>query len=208
MKKYFITAISNQRRLSACRYETNQADLQYDGETAYPVMHLLANHIQPGDAAEVIAIDFQDNPPENFDLLKEDLCALERKFQTKITLTVLSHGLSETNYEHRNLFKLLVQGIEDCSTVYADLTYGTKPTPMVIALALFWIELIRKYTDVAQLIYGRIFWKAPQVIDRACIYDVTDILKIVNLTQRMEAIGGENTEEAIFRLLETGGEGG
>jgi len=202
MKKYFITTISNQRRLNACHYETRQADLRYDGETTYPIVHLLANHIQPGDEAEVVAIDFHDNPPENFELLKQDLLALENKLQTKITLTVLSHGLDETSHEHMNLFKLLVRSIEDCSTVYADLTYGTKPTPMVIALALFCIELMRQYTDVARLIYGRIFWKAPQVIDRACIYDVTNILKIVSLTQKMEVIGGVNIEEAIFSLLE------
>jgi hypothetical protein len=120
MKKIFITTISNQRTLEKCNYATGQLKLKYEKATAYPITHLIVNNLIEGDEAEVLAINFPDNPPANYHLLVEEVSELAKHLKAKITITEISHGLDETDAEHINLFKELLLHIDDCSTIYAD----------------------------------------------------------------------------------------
>jgi hypothetical protein len=203
MKKIFVTAVSNQRDLDKLYYQTSQENLRVDYETAYPVVHMLENNITSDDEIEVIAINLPDNPEENYDMLKEDIDRISQKFHVPIQLTQIARGLEETSTEHVALFKELLTSIEDCSVIFADLTYGTKPMPMVIAFALNWIGLIRKYSDIAQLIYGRVFWGEldEHGKKKAQLYDVTEIMTFMSISQQLAGMGGDNIEKAIFKLL-------
>ncbi|MCL2047054.1 MAG: hypothetical protein FWG88_11820, partial [Oscillospiraceae bacterium] len=112
----------------------------------------------------------------------------------------------ETKKAHTELFLELIEKIDDSCEIYADITYGTKPTPMIIFALLTFIDSIRINSDVRQVVYGKIVWR-PRIegqaseIESAHIFDVTQLLNIIAITESLRALDGSNIEEAIKLLF-------
>jgi hypothetical protein len=211
MKKVFVTAVAQQFKFTPALYQTDNAELKSNREEHYPIFNALENTIEPDDDIEFIIIKLPcEKLDENFMVLKERVAEFEAAHKTTITLTTIERGLEETENEHIILFNALTDALPKNCDIYADITYGTKPTPMIVFAALRFVSAVRPNTDVRLIVYGQIEkWKKDETGDNvpyiAHIYDITRLLRIISITENLTQLGGSDVEGAVKMLLNTTG---
>ena len=141
MKK-FICVIPRQKAgdLSNVRYQAqgNRA-LDYPGTTRFPVIPLIWGYGQEGEEIRVIALSADyDNCRCNLELLKEELEALckDRGLSCPKGVEVVEVPFDESLDSHIATFQKLIDRTEDGDDLYACLTFGSKPTPLVEVMAM------------------------------------------------------------------------
>ena len=216
--KVFITAVSLQNTLHAALYESDDPSLRSETKTPYPIFNLMRHAVSdesipcdPDDEPaeyQMIAIKFPHaSSDRNLATLRQGLELFEKDHAVSIPLLVIEHGIDETSSEHIALFKALIDAIPQSCEIYADITYGTKPTPIALFAALLYLQTLRTYCKVAKIVYGQIeTWSFDEASKssmpaKANIYEVTPLLTIVALAESMARLGGENVEEAVRYLL-------
>ncbi|MCL2047001.1 MAG: TM1812 family CRISPR-associated protein, partial [Oscillospiraceae bacterium] len=133
MKKVFITGVAEQTgRFDNPIYLATQADLENNQNEHYPIFNVMENAIKEGDDVELVAIKFPNESLErNFFILNDRVKRFEQEHSIEIKTIPIDHK-GETKKAHTELFLELIEKIDDSCEIYADITYGTKPTPMII----------------------------------------------------------------------------
>lgn len=158
MKKYYMT-ISQQKEggLNAALYINPGKNpvLESDTPTHYPIIPLIANTAEAGEKICIYAI-CPDHPNTrlNYELLKADLTAIKEKIGFEYELSVIESAFSEMVSDHLELFGKLVTTAGDDEIIYADITYGTKPIPMILMMFMTYAYKFKKNVSVENIIYG------------------------------------------------------
>lgn len=211
MKKVFITTVSQQATFEGVVYETEVKQLGNEKKEHYPIFNVMRNSVHPEDDIEVIAVKIPKNDSDrevddNLGVLQDDIVEFEKEYSTKVKVTIIHQVAKAESSAHINLFKELLQVTPEAGDIYADITYGTKPTAITIMAALNCINIMRPYCDIERIIYGQIVeWEedenARRIPKKALLNDVTDLFSFVSLTSTMDSIGGENIEVALRLML-------
>ena len=159
MKKY-ITVIPMQpiESLHKTSYEAKEGDelLTSDLETRFPVMVMIKNSAVENEEIEIVAIVTKgnDNVRVNYDLFVEELDEISKAGNFRYKINNIETTLSETPEKQFDLLKNIVEILNDGDIIYSDITYGAKPTPIVIMMAMNYAYEFLKNTDIRAMIYG------------------------------------------------------
>ncbi|MBE6838570.1 MAG: hypothetical protein E7507_03365 [Ruminococcus sp.] len=200
MKKY-ITVIPMQPKenLHRTKYESYGNELlSSEIETRFPAVIMIANSAVSGETVEVVVtMTEHENVPQNYDefIAELDMVSKEKGFEYKITKLVTT--LAETPEKQYALLGDIVEKFSEEDEIYADITYGAKPTPVVIMMALSYAYEYLKNTDVKAMIYG----SYNHATGKTGLYDVSALFYMNSLMHKVPGKDFENPLEVMKKII-------
>lgn len=202
MKK-FIFVISNQNiedwDKKECVYKAVDCPrLENNIPTNFPIIAVMSKFWNKGEDIKIIAIK-QNNPncEKNLEYFKK---SLTDKFGIKNPDNIIDLvEIEDTEFSSAHLytFKEIIKRIDDGDTLYVDITYGTKPIPMIQMMVLNYVNQYKTNVLIESVCYGKFYHNEM----RAELYDVTSLFYMNGIVNALSKIDAENPVEIIETLL-------
>lgn len=208
-KKYFTTIPLQYSKedLKKVIYDSiDNPALEY-GETRFPIIPVIANTVNADDTIEVAVILTCDNGikkseiEKNYQFFKDELEELKKSNVFKDYR--ITEILTEDNERIETQIKLLkdmMAEIGDNQQLYSCTTYGTKPTPVVMMLALNYGYKIKNNTTVENVVYGRYINGSKTNI--GSLYDITALFYANSYINRIADSKITNPDDALDKFLQ------
>lgn len=199
MKKYY-TAISQQSEtsLKLIQYQNpgKSSILDY-GQTHFPIIPLLVNTVKAGETIKIFAVK-QDYQRTDYCLkvLQDELQSIQAEIGFKYEMEILDTPRCEVIESHLDLFKRLVDSTADGDRVYADITFGTKPIPMIMLMFMSFAYRCRQNTEIEHIVYGAFNHEE----NNAALYDVTALFYMNSVVNQLDP-GEISDPAAVIRKL-------
>lgn len=200
MKRIYITAVplqSNFVLTPQLALPVNYTTHTPPRPAAFPILPILADTVQEGDAVKVIAVRQQNEPVNrNMELLRAELDALALPDCTLVDLT-----LPETQQKDQllALFGRLIDCMEDNACYYACATFGTKTYPLVLFSALRYADRLLDNTEIKGIYYREV--TREQGEDRGYRqYDISALFRLDSIVE-MAADSELEDKQAFVRAL-------
>lgn len=201
MKRVYITAVPlpSNFTLPAETIQCFNIDLPTDDSMIFPITRLIRATMQPGDRATVVTVrQVNDLKNANFDNLKEELNRLLGDYE----LTDITIPETQKKDFLMDLFRQLIDTLEEDCTVYADATFGTKTYPLVMFSALNYAVKIKE-CEVDRIIYQE--QKRDKITHEAVSTTIYDITSLFLLDQVVSTLGfsdaGPEEKKALLETL-------
>ena len=199
MKKFYTT-ISQQPAgsLQQIHYQNpGQSPVLEYGETHFPIIPLIANTAESGETVKIIAVKTAYATTDHcLEVFQEELKDLSKKSRFSFELEILETPQSEVIGNHLSLFSSLVDSTADGDRIYADITFGTKPIPMVMLMFMNFAYRCRKNAEIEHIVYGAVNHEDKS----ASLYDVTALFYMNSVVNQFES-GQVSDPAAVIRRL-------
>lgn len=221
MKKFITTISPMQERLTNGIYSAgNNAKLSCDIETCFPVLPLVKGYSDEGEKVEIIAIYTDDDKcvarDQNGNIRKDEngddynISKVNyRKFKKQAAdflnginykINLITINYDESVEAHLNTFTKIIEQINEGDILFADITFGTKPIPIIEIMALNYALRVKKDVIVECLSYGAKDFNTGGLE----IYDVTSLLYMDEIINNMAKMKVENPLEMIKDIIKLG----
>ena len=205
--KTFISAIPFQGKdgLKKLTYEPcGNSRLKYEA-TRFPIIPVINGYTEAGDKVRIIAIltdgeNFRYNYETYF--IGEIDSIIKEKDLSFDGIEEIPTADSEDIETQLKLFADIIAKIGDDEELYACITYGTKPTPIVQFMALNYAYRLKKGTSVGCVAYGRFLHKGEGGLGVGCIYDQTALFYMDSTVNKLAEHGAPDPERAIRIMLD------
>lgn len=144
--------------------------LECKEETRFPILVLIGNTVKANEKIRITAIKQEYiNCEKNSRTFTEELKKLKNDTGFEYELDIVTTPYSETIEDHLALFGKLIDHVHDDDSLYTDITYGTKPIPMILLMTLTYTYRFNKNSFVENIIYGQF----DHVTQTSSLYDVS-----------------------------------
>ena len=126
----------------------------------------------------------------------QELDSINSEIGAKISYETLESEFKETKDIHETRLKEILDKIEENTEIYADITYGPKPLPMILMCVISFAEKFLN-CEVKSVIYGKVDFDDN---DKPCnpeLYDVTSLYYLNNLTNSMVVDNGKEARQSL-----------
>lgn len=188
---------------------TGNADCTYQGKVIYPINAVLAEKLKSCDDVKVVllkTVTQSGNSDKNAELFRKELDAINTNIGTHITYETIETDFVETKANHEKRLRAMLSKVEDGAQLYADITFGQKPLPMVLMCVLHFAEKFF-HADVKKIVYGKVDFvrheDGASYPENPELYDITSLYYLNGLVDSMEAPSGEaalKSLDAFFAL--------
>lgn len=200
MKKFLcFSPRQGENSLTKQVYEAiDNTALRY-GETRFPIIPVIAGYALPGEEIRVIAVtEDYPNSIHNLSLLEDAVNEVIKEKALKCSgVERISVAYDDSVTSQLDVFQKLIDVIEDDDELYACITYGSKPSPLVELMALRYARVAKKNTIVRCVVYGQ----KNHITKEAKIYDVTALVQLDDIVRVLAQLGSKNIGEAIRNIL-------
>lgn len=203
MKRFItVSPFQPKENLTKGKYAAvDNSKLLYDGEIQFPILTAINGYVEDGEEINVLCIQADyDNAIENTKEFEVELKELCDKKQIKYTLNIIKIEHNNNLETHLDTFHKLIQNCEDEDEIYACITYGFKPMPMIEVMALNYACKIKKNTKVNCVVYGEKDFSTGEMK----VYDVTSLYLLDGVIQRLAQAKVTNPMKQIEMLLDLG----
>jgi len=200
-KKFIFTSpLQPESALKIVNYKSEESNLlKNDLLTRFPIIVAINAYSEENDEIEIITIlTNYKNALTNYEFFKQEIEELKTKNNFKYNLRAISTPYDETIKIHLKLYADLISHISDNEIIYADITYGTKPTPMAEQMALNYAYKLRKNTDIGCIVYGRF----DHNTGNSYIHDVSPLFFMDAISNTMAQLKFDNPAEKIKELID------
>ncbi|MDR0999888.1 MAG: TM1812 family CRISPR-associated protein [Clostridiales bacterium] len=192
--------------LKAVHYEPKGNTRLAYGSTRFPIIPVINGYAEKGDRIRVVAIltageNYRHNYDEYFTKEVSELAA-QNGYEFD-GIEVITTPDSEDIETQLKLFADIIGIINDDEEVYACITYGTKPTPIVQFLALNYAYKLKKNVSIGCVAYGRFMHADPN--NNNGLYDQTALFYMDSIVNKLADIKAPDPETAIRAMLGIGG---
>ena len=200
MKKIIFCDIPMKKNMNAMVYAgTGNTNCNYSKEVMFPINAILAESLKKNDDVRVIllrTLDKAGNSGKNSGLFMQELDAINSEIGAKISYETLDSEFKETKDIHEKRLQNMLDKIEEHTEVYADITYGPKPLPMILMCVLSFAEKFL-HCDVKSVVYGKVDFDDNNKPCNPELYDVTSLYYLNNLTSSMVADNGKDARQSL-----------
>jgi hypothetical protein len=209
--KVFISAIPflSEDKLKSVIYKPiGNPRLEYNIETRFPIIPVINGYVTAGDHVRVIAILTEGemsnakNTKHNFDTFFvpeiKDLTGIKKADFDCID--VIRTPDNEDIDTQLKLFADIAESINPGDDVYACITYGTKPMPIVLTMALNYAYKLKKDVSIGSIVYGR-YHHVCDVEGDSLIYDTTSLFYMDSIVSKMAEIKASDPDKALRLVL-------
>ena len=200
MKKIIFCDIPMKKNMNAMVYAgTGNTNCNYSKEVMFPINAILAESLKKNDDVRVIllrTLDKADNSGKNSGLFMQELDAINSEIGAKISYETLDSEFKETKDIHEKRLQNMLDKIEEHTEIYADITYGPKPLPMILMCVLSFAEKFLN-CDVKSVVYGKVDFDDNNKPCNPELYDVTSLYYLNNLTSSMVADNGKDARQSL-----------
>ena len=185
--KNFICTIPQQpeKNLKKTKYENPCGNpvLECTEEVSFPVLVLMKNTVAKGEKIHITTVKQEHaNCDINKNTFMSELEALKNEVGFEYELETILTPFSETIDAHLDLFGKLIGYVHDDDMIYADITFGTKPIPMLILMTLTYAYKFKKNASVENIVYGQY----NHDTDVSSLYDVSALFYMNSTINTMD----------------------
>lgn len=203
MKK-FITIIPRQGKFNLERFVYEAVDnqrLAYQKPTSFPIVPVLHGYAESGETVEVIMLREQDLEASivNYQALQMELEALEEELQITVVQKPLEISFDDSFKSQLDAFQKLIDEIDDNDILFCCMTFGGKPIPVMLTMALRYARLARRNTAIRCVVYGQINHNATP--KTAKIFDETPLLQVDDILRILAQSGVKDIRSSITSIL-------
>lgn len=199
MKKVFIGSAPLQPPKPTCYHAVDNQKLSYDGIVINPLCVLLRGYAAPGDDVTIIVCVTEGTiAEENFSILKEEFLKIGQEIGFSPNVVSCPIENDEGIHVHIKLLTDLVDLCGEDQLFYMDLTFGTKPTPIVLINFLRYI-CIAKGGDVVCICYGRMEHMKPD--HPSYIHDITALYTMTKAIDPIAGVAPKDFKETLTRAI-------
>lgn len=201
MKK-FIATIPRQpeNRLHDDIYlAADNKKLENNIRTCFPILLLINAFCELGDDIVVEAIYAEDygDCKLNYARFASALDNICKNKGITYKLNTVNIPVDESTNTHLESFSKLIERIKNGDKLYADITYGTKPTPIVEMMALSYGIQTKDDVSVECICYGEM----DHNLMKLRIYDVTSLFYMDEIVNSLAKMKIHNPSEVIKSLI-------
>lgn len=185
MKKFLmVTSQLSEDLLAEYVYEPVDNPLLEYGRTHFPIIPLVNASVEEGDAIEAIAITY-DIPDchRNLALLNEEISAVCASKNAQCCMNSIEVPFDDSIKAILNVYQQLIKLVEDGDELYADITYGSKPMPIILTMALQYAYRTKRDVSIECVVYGQVS-HFKETMD-ARIFDVTALVQLDEIVRLM-----------------------
>ena len=191
----------NAGRDAQCYKATGNANCTCGGKVIFPLNAVLAEKLHRGDEVKVVLLKTQTGrSEENARLFQQELDAINAGIGAKILYEAIDTDFVETKQNHEKRLRAMLSKIEEGAEIYADITFGPKPLPLVMMCVLSFAEKFFD-ADVKKIVYGKVDFvrhdDGKNYPENPELYDITSLYYLNNLMGAMEAKDGEDALRAL-----------
>lgn len=174
-------------------------ELESEYETCYPVFMAMDNVVAAGEKVKMtlIVVD-HDNARSNLASFLDELKDFAETRSFTYEIQKLDTPYDESTDTHLELFGKVIDSISPGDEITADITYGSKPMPMIISMALSYAKNNISETDIQRIIYGRYDF----VHNKAFVHDVTALFYMNSVVEKLGHTKAEDPRNIIRTMLE------
>lgn len=200
MKKYLmVTPQLVDELLAENVYEPVDNSFLLYGPTHFPAIPLINSSVEDGDEIEVITVTY-DIPSchRNLELLKSEVGSVCASKSAICRVTSIEVPFDDSIQAVLDVYTQLIAHFEDGDALYADITYGSKPMPIVLIMALQYAYRIKDDVSIECVVYGQI--SHHKETKDAKIFDVTALVQLDEIV-RLMADGNVSDPASVIDLI-------
>ena len=146
--------------------------LEYKGAVSFPIISVINGYVEKGEKIEILVLQqAAEGTDSNYIDFQKQVSRLCNRKNIKCMYKVIDIVFDESSGTHLKTFLALIENIEEKDDLYACMTYGTKPIPIVEMMALNYAYRNLRQVHVGCIVYGQKSWKKNTHV----IYDITSL---------------------------------
>ncbi len=200
MKNFICTIPYQDPKKTLYSNPCNNNVLEYSEPARFPIHILIHNTVKSGEKIRITMIypDYE-NCHNNYKLFIEELDKIKNDIGFEYEIDKISTPYSENIEDHLDLFGKLLDSIHDDDEIYADISYGSKPVPIIIFMVLTYAY---KFRDgfIENIIYSLVNFNKQNEFYLGALYDVTALFYMNSTINTMDETS--NPEKFIKAMLE------
>ena len=171
--------------------------LDFPGETHFPIIPLINGYSEVGEAIRVITVTYGEpsNCANNLEILRGELEDLEGAKDISISLDSVDVPFDDSVNALIHTYQLLIDYMSDDDMLYADITFGSKPTPLMLVMSMQYAYRLKENVSMECIVYGQKDWSGGAGVNR--IYDVTALAKLDELVRVLADLRVAEPEAAL-----------
>jgi hypothetical protein len=203
MKKYICVLPLQQTKKIIYQHGENEK-LRYDNETSFPIVPVIFNTAENNESIELYIIKIAETEQGKeissilMKQLEEELIQIEQQKNISIHYNIVAIQDRQTKKEHLALFNEFIGLLSDNDCIYLDITYGTKPTPIVMFAVLNYAYKTKQNVTIDGIYYSRYQFDE----NKAYIYDITSIFIMNQIIEKIGETQDEDPDKIIKFLLD------
>ncbi|GAB6091562.1 TM1812 family CRISPR-associated protein [Spirochaeta dissipatitropha] len=206
MKKFVISTIPLQDIDPLVYTPEANSKIDYDKAVRFPVNAVLASDLTSKDSVKVVLLTKDDvngdskRQAQNF---RSELYGINNEIGADIEILEIDSPFEETKTIHDDLFRRLLDILEDDIEITADITYGPKTSPLILFCLLQFAEKFHA-ADIKNIIYGKVDFIDTEGtgVRRAQNGQLSDITSLYYLNSLMNSMDSSSATEAV-KMLDT-----
>ena len=199
MKKFIMCCpLQPEGELNKVKYNTvENKKLEYD-KTRFPVIPMMNAYVSDGETVQVIMIcTGHENLEQNKKYFVDELDELKSRRGIECDIKEVFTPYDENIKTQIGLFVDLICMLNNDDEIYACMTYGAKPTPIIEMMALSYAYRALDNVNIGCIVYG----KFDHSTNESMIYDITSLLYLDEMVKNIAAMDLKNPSEVIRMLM-------
>lgn len=208
MKRFIFTVpIQPQGALHLSHYEPGDscALLKNDRMTRFPIIIPMSNAVKKNEKIKITAVLIdRANVEKIYELFRSEVESLADEIGFEYELSEIRMPNNEDAVTHINLFKELARvfAASDGEELYACITYGTKPMPMLLLMALTYAYKICNGFTIEAIVYGAF----DHSDNKSRVFDVSGLFYLDSAVNNMADLGLSDPLKLIDEFTVSDGE--
>ena len=204
MKRFILTIpIQNKGNLAKLQYDCADGTelLKNARETSFPITIPMSNAVKKGEKIKVtsLLID-RKRKKKNYETFKQELSELAKQIGFEYELNEIKMENKEDSKTHHKLFSDIARVFASSrdEELYACITYGTKPMPMLMLMALTYAYKLCDSFTIESIVYGSVVHNSDKTLPmKGHIYDVSSLFYLNSAVNNMAGLDLEDPLKLI-----------
>lgn len=201
MKKFICTIPLqvNNRELEKVVYEAiDNKRLVYEEAVSFPIIPVINGYVKDGEKIALLVLKQKaEGTDSNFEAFQEQVAEVCDKKDIAFEIKVIDIIFDETSGTHLKTFLSLIEHIQPKDDLYACMTYGTKPIPIVEIMALNYASRNVRQVHVGCIVYGQKSWERNTNV----IYDITSLFVMDEVVHEIASMKMKNPLQYIRDIM-------
>lgn len=175
----------------------------------FPVNAVLAKKLQQGDRVKIVFLSKETSDgysKKNEARFREEIGEINRSIGARLTFQTLSTPFIESRDIHEQLLRAIIGELEDGAEIICDVTYGPKPLPIVLFLALSFAEKFFG-CKIGCIAYGKMEFvedgtgSGKMIPKDPVLYDLSPLYYLNSVVNELSCSTAEDAVAALDVLL-------
>ncbi len=208
MKKFIFTIPrQNPQYLTSDVYKSvDNQKLENNIPTSFPIIPIINAYCEENDEIEIITLVATEKNNENvyycncdvnLEKFKNELKSVCSTKQITFKISTINVAFNETLKTHLNTYYKLVEAINDGDTIFADITYGSKPIPIVEMIAISFCTKNKNNVMLECMCYGEMDHETKE----KRLFDVTSLFYLDEISSLLSQTKFSDPQKLIKGLI-------